>query len=114
LIYNDGGLTVAGCPDKNLKSKQHILFIGDIMGEEEIKREDILNVIRKLMDHYTGISLLSRDVYRIVGWTKPYIDLREALKMLEYAIDGLFEFEEQFIETEEALEEEKKIKRGKI
>ena len=84
------------------------------MGEEEIKREDILNVIRKLMDNYTAISLLSREVYRIVGWTKPYVDLQEALRMLRYAIDGLIEFEEQFIEIEEALEEEKKIERGKI
>jgi hypothetical protein len=34
LTCNDGGLRDAGCPDKNLKSKQHIIFLGDTMGEE--------------------------------------------------------------------------------
>jgi hypothetical protein len=48
LICNDGGLIVAGCPDKNLKSIKHTFFNGDIMfeelfnlGDEEEKEEEV-------------------------------------------------------------------------
>jgi hypothetical protein len=48
LTCYDGGLIVAGCPDKNLKSIKHILFLGDIMfkelfnlGDEEEKEEEV-------------------------------------------------------------------------